>query len=117
MYCLSIFEGRKCVIMGGKRAQMQSQKFLACCQKFKGFQPLTSLLLPFKESDIIFFLPKALFLLQGDSGGPLATPDTRGMWYVVGIVSWGDECGKPNKPGVYTQVTYFRDWITEYTGL
>ncbi|XP_062981946.1 transmembrane protease serine 11A-like [Elgaria multicarinata webbii] len=54
---------------------------------------------------------------QGDSGGPLATPDTRNMWYLVGIVSWGDECAKPNKPGVYTRVTYFRDWITKYTAL
>ncbi|KAK9396696.1 transmembrane protease serine 11E-like [Crotalus adamanteus] len=53
---------------------------------------------------------------QGDSGGPLMTFDSRQMWYLVGIVSWGDECGKPNKPGVYTRVTYYRDWITKYTG-
>uniref|UniRef100_A0A8C9PHT9 Peptidase S1 domain-containing protein n=1 Tax=Spermophilus dauricus TaxID=99837 RepID=A0A8C9PHT9_SPEDA len=43
---------------------------------------------------------------QGDSGGPL-TCEKDGTYY--GIVSWGLECGK--KPGVYTQVTKFLNWI------
>ncbi|XP_062959501.1 hyaluronan-binding protein 2 [Cynocephalus volans] len=45
---------------------------------------------------------------QGDSGGPL-TCEKDGSYYIYGIVSWGLECGK--KPGVYTQVTKFLDWI------
>ncbi|XP_077733717.1 factor VII-activating protease [Canis aureus] len=45
---------------------------------------------------------------QGDSGGPL-TCEKNGTYYVYGIVSWGLECGK--KPGVYTQVAKFLNWI------
>ncbi|XP_052533625.1 hyaluronan-binding protein 2 isoform X2 [Tympanuchus pallidicinctus] len=47
---------------------------------------------------------------QGDSGGPLTCVEN-GFYYVYGIVSWGDQCGLKNKPGVYTQVTSFLRWI------
>ena len=46
----------------------------------------------------------------GDSGGPMVC-DFNSSAYLCGIVSWGYGCGAPNKPGVYTEVAYFVDWI------
>jgi secreted trypsin-like serine protease len=43
---------------------------------------------------------------QGDSGGPLVVGDT-----LIGIVSWGDGCAKPGKPGVYARVSTYADDI------
>ncbi|XP_053383543.1 serine protease 41-like [Mercenaria mercenaria] len=48
---------------------------------------------------------------NGDSGGPLQC-QIDGTWYHVGITSWGaDECAEPRKPGVYTDVSKYTDWI------
>ncbi|XP_045041626.1 transmembrane protease serine 11D isoform X2 [Desmodus rotundus] len=54
---------------------------------------------------------------RGDSGGPLVQQDSRRIWFLVGIVSWGYECGLADKPGVYTRVTAYRNWITQQTGI
>ncbi|XP_068620842.1 trypsin epsilon-like [Battus philenor] len=43
---------------------------------------------------------------KGDSGGGVIWNDT-----VVGIVSHGAGCSNKNKPSIYSNVWYFRNWI------
>lgn len=33
-------------------------------------------------------------ICNGDSGGPLVAKGTDGLWYLVGIASYGDGCGE-----------------------
>ncbi|MGW7521056.1 S1 family peptidase [Streptomyces sp. NPDC054796] len=53
---------------------------------------------------------------QGDSGGPLFRKDEAGEFVQVGIVSWGDGCARPGKPGVYTEVSTFSADIEKAAG-
>jgi len=49
----------------------------------------------------------------GDSGGPLMCMQGD-VWYQHGIVSWGErECDLPDHPAVYTDVSYFLQWIQQ----
>lgn len=53
---------------------------------------------------------------QGDSGGPLMLPEIVNMearFYLVGVVSYGIGCARPEIPGVYTRVSNFIEWIAD----
>jgi len=49
---------------------------------------------------------------MGDSGGPLICPNGSGTYDVIGVVSFGPgTCS--GKPGVFTEVSQYRDWLSQ----
>ena len=49
---------------------------------------------------------------QGDSGGPLVVL-RNSSWIQAGIVSFGEGCALPMRPGVYARVSQFHRWIRD----
>jgi hypothetical protein len=50
----------------------------------------------------------------GDSGGPLLRQLPNSEEYeIVGIVSWGKQCGTSNYPGVYTRISAVASFVRD----
>lgn len=53
---------------------------------------------------------------QGDSGGPLVVFDQANEPVLVGVVSWGEGCARPDKYGIYSRVASAYGWIKKTMG-
>ncbi|XP_023335948.1 serine protease 41 [Eurytemora carolleeae] len=49
----------------------------------------------------------------GDSGGPLQCNMKDGLWYMVGLTSFGSGCAKPGFPDVFMRISHYKRWIEE----
>ncbi|ODR97370.1 hypothetical protein AUC69_12200 [Methyloceanibacter superfactus] len=67
------------------------------------------------DSEICAMKPRsASNSCYGDSGGPLVIQADDPKRYVqIGVVSWGDRCGRAGNPNVFARVSSFSDWIAD----
>lgn len=65
------------------------------------------------DSEICAMKPRsASNSCYGDSGGPLVVLAEEPKRFVqIGVVSWGDRCGRAGNPNVFARVASFTDWI------
>src|SRR5829696_7760925 len=81
-----------------------------CAGAYSDFDPQTMVCAGFPEGGVD--------TCQGDSGGPMFGRSSTGVLRVVGTTSFGEDCARAGKPGVYARVAdeTLRPWIAQNTG-
>lgn len=74
-----------------RSARVPLQPDRVCADAYGGYEPAAMVCAGYARGGID--------ACQGDSGGPLVSGGR-----LIGIVSWGEGCARPGKPGVYTEV-------------
>ncbi|CAD5219304.1 unnamed protein product [Bursaphelenchus okinawaensis] len=69
-----------------------------------------------KTSFCAGYLSGGIDSCQGDSGGPFAC-QYDGVFYLGGIISWGEGCAQQKHPGIYTMITPYLSWIENVTSV
>ncbi|KAF8370786.1 svh-1, partial [Pristionchus pacificus] len=110
--------GRRCVVSGwgsmGLRYPNRLQAALvpiidraACMNSSKIYESLS------RSAFCAGYLEGGIDSCQGDSGGPLVCQENDGIYYLAGVISWGDGCAQRNQPGIYTMVAPYLSWIDD----
>lgn len=116
----AVIDGTKCWIMGWGRleyrgsradflrqAQVDVRSNAQCDSLYMGIITQNMLCAQGTTSD-----GRITDSCTGDEGGPLVCEED-GQWTVHGVSSGGIGCGEKNKPGIYTRVHEFVDWIND----
>lgn len=82
-----------------REAQLPLVSDAECEENFSAYRPESMVCAGFEQGGVD--------ACQGDSGGPLLVGDR-----VIGLVSWGRGCARPDTPGIYTRVAAYAEQIT-----